>query len=122
MRWLHQGIDRLQVALIGRFMPYAFRDGVESPAFAEHVAAITLTLPALSAPGRYPLSAHTLVGEVEASVQLWPGPQSPPAGGGVSPRCGRNSCPQKLLGDFSEPTSALGACGVGAGSLPSLLA
>jgi hypothetical protein len=75
MRWLHQGIDRLHVALVSRLFPPVFRQGCTSPALHEHLAAVRLTLPPLTTTRRYTLMVQTLVGELEAGVYVRLGPR-----------------------------------------------
>jgi hypothetical protein len=70
MRWLHKGIDRLHVALVQRLFPPLFRRGQTAVSFAEHLAAVRLVLPVLPTTGRYPLSAQTLVGRLDAGVYV----------------------------------------------------
>jgi hypothetical protein len=75
MRWLHEGIDRLHVALVSRLFPPVFRRGQTSPSLQEHLAAVRLTLPPLSTTRHYTLTAQTLVGVVEAGLHVRLGPQ-----------------------------------------------
>jgi hypothetical protein len=75
MRWFHQGIDRLHVAITSRIAPAAFRHGIVSPPLSEHLAAIRCALPPLGTARRYTLTAQTLAGELEAGFQVWLGPQ-----------------------------------------------
>jgi hypothetical protein len=70
MRWFHEGVDRLHVAVTSRIAPAVFRREVESPSLREHLAAVQLHLPPLTAAQRYTLTAHTLVGELEAGFQV----------------------------------------------------
>jgi hypothetical protein len=70
MRWFHEGVDRLHVAITRRFIPPIFRDGVVSPSLHEHLAALHLELPALSVARRYTLTARTLVGDLAAGFQV----------------------------------------------------
>lgn len=72
MRWLHESIDRLHLRLMRLlFASRAFQQGVVSPPFAEHIAAVRLQMPDI-VPQRqqYNLAAQTLVGEVEAGFFL----------------------------------------------------
>ncbi|HEY7492057.1 MAG TPA: hypothetical protein VIH59_13225, partial [Candidatus Tectomicrobia bacterium] len=71
----HEGIDRLYVALLHRLVPPVFRHGGPAPLLHEHLAAVQLQLPPLTAAPRYTLTAHTLVGTVEAGFRIRPGPR-----------------------------------------------
>src|SRR2546430_278428 len=62
MRWFHEAIDRLHVASLHRLMPRVFRHGIESPPLSAHLAAVQLSLPALTATRHYTVTARTLVG------------------------------------------------------------
>jgi hypothetical protein len=75
MRWFHEGVDRLHVELTRRVVPPVFRGGVISPTLHEHLAAIHLELPPLTAARRYTITARTLVGDLEAGFQVRPGPR-----------------------------------------------
>ncbi|MGQ4806974.1 hypothetical protein NKDENANG_00312 [Candidatus Entotheonellaceae bacterium PAL068K] len=75
MRCLHKAIDRLHVAVVSRLAPPIFRHGVASPALSEHLAAVQFELPPLTASRHYNLTAHTLVGKLEAGFQVRRGPQ-----------------------------------------------
>jgi hypothetical protein len=75
MRWFHEGIDRLHVAVTSRIAPAVFRGDLESPALSEHLAAVQLQLPPLTAARRYTLTARTLAGELEAGFQVRLGAQ-----------------------------------------------
>ena len=75
MRWFHEGIDRLHVALTHRLAPPVFRHGLASPSLHEHLAAVQLQLPPHTAAQRYTLTARTLVGDLEAGFQVRPGPR-----------------------------------------------
>jgi hypothetical protein len=75
MRWFHEAIDALHVALLCRILPPVFRDGIDSPPLATHLAAVQLTLPALTALRHYTVRARTLIGEVAAGFQVHWGPQ-----------------------------------------------
>lgn len=75
MRWFHEGVDRLHVALVRRLAPPVFRHGLASPSLHEHLAAVQLQLPPLTATQRYTLTARTLVGDLEAGVQVRLGPR-----------------------------------------------
>ena len=75
MRWFHEGVDRLHVALTSRLAPPVFRHGVTSPSLYEHVEAVRLALPTCIASRRYRLTAHTLVGALDAGVQVRRGPR-----------------------------------------------
>jgi hypothetical protein len=75
MRWFHEGIDRLHVAITSRIVPAVFRRGFESPPLPEHLAAVQLQLPPLTAARHYTLTAHTLAGELEAGFQVRLGPR-----------------------------------------------
>ncbi|MGE3537426.1 MAG: hypothetical protein AB7N91_08305 [Candidatus Tectimicrobiota bacterium] len=76
MRWFHEGVDRLHVALLKHIVPAVFRHGVESPSLTEHLAAVRLTLPPLRpSAGHYTLTADTLAGPLQSGFQVHPGPQ-----------------------------------------------
>lgn len=71
----HEAIDRLHVAVLRHIVPPVFRHGIDSPTLHEHLAAVQLTLPALTAARHYTVLASTLVGEVGAGFQVRWGPQ-----------------------------------------------
>jgi len=75
MRWFHESIDRLYVALMHRLVPPVFRHGSTSPLLHEHLAAVQLQLPPLTTAQRYTLTARTLVGAVEAGFRVRLGPR-----------------------------------------------
>ena len=75
MRWLHAGIDRLHVALIGLSRPQIFWHGTTSPSLRAHLDAVRLELPGLSPALRYRLTAQTLVGPLEAGYRVRWGPR-----------------------------------------------
>jgi hypothetical protein len=75
MRWLHESVDHLHVSLVRGMMPRVFRDGIDSPSLAEHLAAVNLTLPPLTSGQRTSLSVHTLIGPLEAGFQVRLGPR-----------------------------------------------
>jgi hypothetical protein len=75
MRWLHEAVDRLHVALLCHLIPPVFRHGIDSPPLSAHLAAVQLTLPTLTAARHYTVRAHTLIGEVTAGFQVRWGPQ-----------------------------------------------
>lgn len=75
MRWFHEAVDRLHVALLRRLVPPVFRHGIDSPPLPVHLAAVQLTLPALTATRHYTVRARTLVGEVTAGFQVRWGPR-----------------------------------------------
>lgn len=75
MRWFHEGVDRLHVAVVDRLTPPAFRRGCVSPSLHEHLAAVSLELPALTPARRYTLRAETLAGDLEAGFQVRLGPR-----------------------------------------------
>ncbi len=79
MRWFHESIDRLHVALINLFKPRAFRQGTSSPTLQEHLAAVQFDLPPLTTQRRYRLTAQTLVGALEVGyrIRLGPRPELP---------------------------------------------
>jgi hypothetical protein len=52
-----------------------FQHGIDSPSLSVHLAAVRLTLPALTATRHYTVLAHTLIGEVAAGFQVRWGPQ-----------------------------------------------
>ena len=70
MRWFHEAVDRLHVALLHRLIPPVFQHGVDSPSLSAHLAAVRLTLPGLTATRHYTVRAHTLIGEVAAGFQV----------------------------------------------------
>jgi hypothetical protein len=76
MRWFHEGVDRLHVALASRLSPRVFRRGFDSPPLRDHVEAVQLDLPPLTSARRYTLRTHTLVGDLEAGFQVRRGPQT----------------------------------------------
>src|SRR5215217_6687802 len=53
MRWFHEAVDRLHVALLHHIIPPVFRHGIDSPSLSVHLAAVRLTLPALTATRHY---------------------------------------------------------------------
>lgn len=73
MRWFHEGVDRLHVAVTSRLVPPVFRHGIDSPPLCQHLAAVRLNLPPLTQARRYAVSVNTLVGDLEAGVQIRPG-------------------------------------------------
>jgi hypothetical protein len=75
MRWFHEAVDHLHVALLHRIIPPVFQHGIDSPSLSAHLAAVRLTLPALTATRHYTVLAHTLIGEVAAGFQVRWGPQ-----------------------------------------------
>jgi hypothetical protein len=75
MRWFHEAVDRLHVALLQRIIPPVFRHGIDSPALSAHLAAVRLTLPTLTATRHYTVLAHTLIGDVTAGLQVRWGPR-----------------------------------------------
>ena len=75
MRWFHEAVDRLHVACLHRLMPRVFRHGIDSPPLSAHLAAVQLSLPALTATRHYTVTARTLVGELTAGFQVRWGPQ-----------------------------------------------
>ncbi len=75
MRWFHEGVDRLHVAVTSRLAPPMFRHGIASPSLQEHLAAVQFELPRLTAARRYRLTVRTLVGELEAGFQVRRGPR-----------------------------------------------
>ena len=84
--WLnpHVFLDRLLVDWIGgvvtRIMrsPLYFSETVDSPSFAEHLAAIQIALPVIEGVGHHELQVDTLAGEMEAAVRVlhWQGPEA----------------------------------------------
>ena len=70
MRWFHEAVDRLHVALLRRLVPPVFRYGIDSPALHEHLQAVQFTLPILTATRHYTVVAHTLVGDIGAGFQV----------------------------------------------------
>lgn len=70
MRWFHEAIDRLHVGLLRRIVPPVFRYGIDSPPWSAHLAAVQLTLPALTDTRHYTVTARTLVGELAAGFQV----------------------------------------------------
>lgn len=80
MRWFHERLDRLHIAAIELAMPRAFRHGITSPPLREHLDAIRLDLPPLTASKkRYRLTAETLAGPLDCGyrVRLGPRPDLP---------------------------------------------
>ena len=75
MRWVHEGVDRLHVALLHRLLPPVFRQGYTSASLQEHLAAVRLTLPPLTTTRRYALTIQTLVGALESEIRVRLGPQ-----------------------------------------------
>lgn len=75
MRWFHEAVDRLHVTLASRLAPPVFRHGVTSPSLHEHVEAVRCELPMLSTTRRSRLTAHTLVGALDAGVRVRRGPR-----------------------------------------------
>lgn len=70
MRWFHEGVDRLHVAITSRLAASIFRRGTTSPSLREHLEAVRLDLLSLTTARRYTLTPHTLVGELEAGFQV----------------------------------------------------
>jgi len=70
MRWFHEAVDRLHVALLHRLVPPVFRHGIDSPGLHEHLQGIQFTLPILTAARHYTVVAHTLVGDIGAGFQV----------------------------------------------------
>ena len=75
MQWFHEAIDRLHVALLCRLVPSVFRHGIDSPPLHEHLQAVQITLPRLTATRHYTVMARTLVGNLGAGFQVRWGPQ-----------------------------------------------
>ncbi len=75
MRWFHESVDRLHVVLANVFVPRIFRRNLDTPSLQEHLAAVQLELPPLTTRRRYTLTAHTVVGKVEAGFQVRLGPR-----------------------------------------------
>ncbi len=75
-RGFHEGVDRLHVAVTSRLLPPMFRRGLDALSLHEHLDAVQLELPPLAEGRRYTLTAHTLVGSLDAAFQVRPGPQS----------------------------------------------
>ena len=74
MRWFHEAVDRLHVALLRRLVPPVFRHGIDSPSLYEHLQAVQFTLPILTAARHYTVVARTLVGDIGAGFQVrWGG-------------------------------------------------
>ena len=48
MRWVHEGVDRLHVALASPLVPKLFRQSATSPSLHEHFAAVQLEPPRLT--------------------------------------------------------------------------
>lgn len=74
MRWFHEGIDRLHVALLRHIIPAVFRHGVESPSLAEHLAATHCELPLLTMARHSSVTVESLVGPLQAGFQVHLGP------------------------------------------------
>ncbi|GIX46251.1 MAG: hypothetical protein KatS3mg131_0462 [Candidatus Tectimicrobiota bacterium] len=70
MRWFHEGVDRLHVALARLLLPPVFRHGTASPPLAEHLAAVAYELPPLTAAGRHTLVVQSLVGPLSAGFRV----------------------------------------------------
>ncbi len=70
MLWFHEAVDRLHVALLRRLVPPVFRHGIDSPPLHEHLQAVQLTLPALTATRHYTVVARTLAGDIGAGFQV----------------------------------------------------
>ena len=70
MRWLHESLDRLHVHLVSRVMPSAFRHGSTSPTLHDHLAAVRLELPPLTAERHYRVTAETLIGPLETGYHV----------------------------------------------------
>jgi hypothetical protein len=70
MRWLHEGIDRLYIAALHRLIPPVFRHGSTSASLPEHLSAVELSMPPVTADGRYIVPARTLAGDVQAGFRL----------------------------------------------------
>ncbi|ETW94975.1 hypothetical protein [Candidatus Entotheonella palauensis] len=70
MRWFHESMDRLQAATIRLAMPQAFRHGTTSPSLREHLDAVRLSAPLLTAQKRYRLTADTLVGPLACGYRV----------------------------------------------------
>jgi hypothetical protein len=73
MRWFHEGIDRLYIAVMHLLVPPVFRRGSTSPQLPDHLAAVQLRVPPLGAGRRrYSLPARTLVGDLQAGFRVRP--------------------------------------------------
>lgn len=70
MRWFHEGVDRLYVALMRRIVPPIFRRGSTSPPLHDHVAAVELQLPPLAGDQRHAVTARSLVGSLQAGFRV----------------------------------------------------
>jgi hypothetical protein len=75
MRWFHEGVDRLHVALMSRLAPRVFRHGVDSSCLRSHLDAVQFDLPPLTTARRDTVAAQSLVGEVETGLQVRWGPR-----------------------------------------------
>ena len=75
MRWFHEGVDCLHVALLRPLVPPVFRHGIDSPPLYEHLQDVQFTLPKLTVARHYTVVARTLVGDLEAGFQVRWGPQ-----------------------------------------------
>jgi hypothetical protein len=72
MRWFHEGVDRLYVGVMRPLVPSLFRRGSVSAPLRDHLSAVELQMPALTAAGRYSLTARTMVGDVQAGFRWRP--------------------------------------------------
>lgn len=70
MRWFHEAVDHLHVALLRHLVPPVFRHGIDSPPLHEHLQAVQCTLPALTTARHYTVVVRTLVGELGAGLQI----------------------------------------------------
>jgi hypothetical protein len=72
MHRLHEGVDRLYVALASRVVPPLLRRGHVTAPLKDHLAAVELRMPALGAERRCAVPARTMVGEVQAGFRWRP--------------------------------------------------
>ena len=72
MRWFHEGVDRLYIGVMRRLVPPVFRRGRDSATLHDHLAATRLQIPPLVADRRCSVTAHTMVGEVQAGFRWRP--------------------------------------------------
>ena len=75
MRWFHESIDHLHPMVLGLVAPRAFRHGTMSPPLREHLDAVRLSVPPLSAQNRYRLTADTLAGPLTCRYRVRHGPR-----------------------------------------------
>lgn len=75
MRWFHEGVDCLHIALVYRLFPRVFRRGAWASSLHEHLAAVRVLMPALTTSQRLRVPIQTRVGELDAGIRIRFGPR-----------------------------------------------